>query len=41
VRDGYHKLAQREPERFRIIDADQIIDEVASNVWNAVKEVLL
>jgi len=41
VCDGYHKLAQREPERFRIIDADQIIDEVASNVWNAVKEVLL
>ncbi len=41
VCDGYHKLAQREPERFRIIDADQIIDEVASNVWNAVKEALL
>ena len=41
VRDGYHKLARREPERFRIIDADRIIDEVASNVWDVVKEALL
>ncbi|MCK5676468.1 MAG: dTMP kinase [Verrucomicrobia bacterium] len=41
VRDGYHQLAQREPERFRIIDADQAIDEVASNVWDVVKEAVL
>ncbi|MEN8254768.1 MAG: dTMP kinase [Verrucomicrobiota bacterium] len=41
VCDGYHKLAQREPERFRVIDADQTIDEVASNVWDAIKEALL
>ncbi len=41
VRDGYHKLAEREPERFRIIDADRVVDEVASNVWNTVKEALL
>lgn len=41
VRDGYHQLAAREPGRFRIIDADQPIDEVASRVWNAVKEALL
>ncbi len=38
VSDGYHKLAQREPERFRIIDADQIIDEVAVAVWNVVEK---
>lgn len=41
VRDGYHQLAEREPERFRIIDSDCTIDEVASKVWNAVKEALL
>lgn len=41
VRDGYHKLVEREPNRFRVIDADQDIDEVASSVWNAVKEALL
>lgn len=41
VRDGYHKLAAREPERFRTIDADQSVDEVASAVWNTVKEALL
>jgi len=41
VRDGYHKLAAREPERFRIIDSDRTIDEVASGVWNTVKEALL
>jgi len=41
VRDGYHQLAGREPERFRMIDADRAVDEVASKVWNAVKEALL
>jgi dTMP kinase len=41
VRAGYHQLAGREPERFRIIDADQAMDEVASKVWKAVKEALL
>ena len=41
VRDGYHKLAEREPNRIRIVDADQAIDEVACSVWNTVKEVLL
>ena len=41
VRDGYHKLAEREPARFRIIDSDRTIDEVASTVWNTVKEALL
>lgn len=41
VREGYHKLAAREPERFRIVDSDRTINEVASSVWNAVKEALL
>ena len=41
VRDGYHKLAEREPERFRVIDTDRSINEVAGAIWNAVKESLL
>jgi len=41
VRDGYHQLAAREPERFCIIDSDRAIDGVASNVWDVVKEALL
>ena len=41
VRDGYHKLAEREPERFCIVDADQTVDEVASSIWQMVKGALL
>lgn len=41
VVDGYHKLAQREPKRFAIIDADQSVEEVASSVWKAVQGALL
>ena len=41
VRDGYHKLAEREPDRFRIIDSDRAIDEVASSIWETVKGALL
>ncbi|MDH3982036.1 MAG: dTMP kinase [Kiritimatiellaceae bacterium] len=41
VRDGYHQLAKREPERFAIINSQRSIEEVASDVWNAVKGALL
>ncbi len=41
VRNGYHQLAAREPERFRIIDSDRPIEEVSSDIWNAVKGALL
>jgi len=41
VREGYHQLAEREPDRFRIINSDRPIDEVASEVWNTVQEALL
>ncbi len=37
VYDGYQNLAAREPERFCVIDADQPIEAVAEQVWNAVK----
>jgi dTMP kinase len=41
VRDGYHTLADREPDRFHIVNSDRPIEEVSSNVWNVVKEALL
>lgn len=41
VRDGYHKLAAREPRRFRIIDADRPIQIIADEIWKNVKEALL
>jgi dTMP kinase len=41
VRDGYHKLAEREPERFRVIHTDHPINEVAGAIWSTVKESLL
>jgi len=41
VRDGYHKLAQREPMRFRIVNSDRSIDTVSDEIWKQVKEALL
>lgn len=41
VRDGYHKLAVREPERFVIVDAGRSIGEVSSDVWSRVQEAML
>ena len=41
VREGYRKLAQREPKRFRIVNADRPIKTVADEIWNLVKEALL
>jgi dTMP kinase len=41
VRSGYHALADREPDRFRILDSSLPIDEISTKVWNLVKEVLL
>ncbi|MFN3321954.1 MAG: dTMP kinase [Bryobacteraceae bacterium] len=33
VREAYLALAQREPERFRLVDGRGTIDEVAGRVW--------
>ena len=41
VREGYHRLAEREPERFRIIQTDRPIKTVAADIWETVKEALL
>lgn len=40
VREGYHRLAEREPERFRIINSDRSVEAVSTDIWKAVKEVL-
>lgn len=40
VYDGYHQLAAREPQRFRIIDATGSVETVAEAVARAVTEVL-
>jgi dTMP kinase len=39
VRAGYLTLAQKEPERFRIINAAQKPDTVAISIWDTVKDV--
>lgn len=41
VRNGYHKLAECEPKRFRMVNSDRPITEVFGDVWNAVREALL
>lgn len=41
VREGYHKLAAREPRRFRIVDSDRPIDMVSDEIWMLVKDALL
>jgi dTMP kinase len=41
VREGYHRLAEREPERFRIVNSDRPIEEVTADIWSAVKGALL
>ena len=40
VRDGYHQLAAREPDRFRVINADRSIEVVADEIWALTTEVL-
>ncbi|MBN2704243.1 MAG: dTMP kinase [Pontiellaceae bacterium] len=40
VRAGYHQLAARDPERFRIVDADRCIENVANDIWNHVQVIL-
>jgi len=41
VRDGYHKLTKREPERFRIVNSDRPIEAVSDEIWNQIKGALL
>ncbi len=41
VRQGFLTLAQREPERFRVIDATLDADAVAASIWKDVQQALL
>jgi dTMP kinase len=41
VREGYHWLAAREPERFRIVNTDRSIDVVSSDIWALVEDQLV
>jgi len=40
VREAYHELARREPERVRLIDGHRGENEVAQSVWNEVRELI-
>ncbi|MCH8062261.1 MAG: dTMP kinase [Chloroflexi bacterium] len=40
IRVGYLKLAEQEPERFRIIDAAKSIEKIAEQIWSIVSEKL-
>jgi dTMP kinase len=40
VREGYLRLAEREPRRFRVIDGRPGAEEVARAVWQAVEPLL-
>ena len=38
VKRAYADLAKQHPERFRIVDANRTIDEIASDIWKLLEE---
>lgn len=38
LRDAFHELAAREPERFRLVHCDHPLDEVTDQIWRLVRE---
>ena len=40
VRDGYLRLAKREPERIRVIDAGAAVEEIETTIWSNVERLL-
>ncbi len=38
VLDGFHALAEAEPKRFRVINANQSKDTVSNEIWNTIKD---
>ncbi len=40
VRQGYLKLAQEEPDRFRIVDASQEPDAVSVDIWKTIEPLI-
>lgn len=41
VREGYHQVVRRYPERIQVIDAGQPIEQVIEDVWNIFKRLVL
>jgi dTMP kinase len=37
VREGYHRLAAAEPERWRVVDASADVDAVTAAIWSALE----
>ena len=40
VHTGFHALAKEEPERYRVIDGDQLPDAVGQAVWGCIAPLL-
>ena len=40
VREGYLKLAKREPKRWLVVDARQSIETIETAIWNKVESLL-
>jgi dTMP kinase len=40
VREAYHEIARREPQRFKLIDGSQTRDVIATKVWSEVLPLL-
>ncbi|MDE2824501.1 MAG: dTMP kinase [Chloroflexota bacterium] len=38
IRQGFHDLADQEPDRWRVIDATRSIDAISDDIWNAVRD---
>ncbi len=41
VRDGYLLLASQDPERYRVVDAEGGIEQVAEKVWDTVRDIIM
>jgi len=41
VRAGYLKLAEAEPERFHVVDADRLENVVADEIWNIIERTFI
>lgn len=37
IRQGFHALADQEPDRWRVVDATHSIDAISDDIWNAVR----
>jgi dTMP kinase len=40
VRDGYRQIAEREPDRWHIIDATQTPEEISAVIWTTIQPLL-